>query len=246
MLLVLPNATFGRTGSRRRKTKALEQHGALLINLLYLELSLYKYLTSLTVAVSNYLSRKFETNVFQSGKKTKNWIELCFFSFSWFWRRELGHAECSFLSENGGKGFVKLGCNEQLRRSKASETKCGNGRIMGCQQFLMQSFKTWINIRWWKQSFCHINRKIFLFFLAALSSKIHPARLVFDRCWAEVFLSLRVSIRVHEVILESGGVFFLSPRQHVCIWCVSSNPFSRPLRRGINSLKSDGGIRPLL
>lgn len=150
------------------------------------------------------------------------------------------------LSENGGKGFVKLGCDKQLRRSKASETKCGNGRIMGCQQFLMQSFKMWINIRWWKQSFCHINRKIFLFFLAALSPKIHPARLVFDRCWAEVFLSLRVSIRVHEVILESGGVFFPSPRQHVCIWCVSSNPFSRPLRRGINSLKSDGGIRPLL
>ena len=58
--------------------------------------------------------------------------------------------------------------------------------------------------------------------------------------------SLWVSIRVHEVILQSGGVFFLSPHQHVCIWCVSSNPFSRPLRHGINSLKSDGGIRPLL
>lgn len=119
------------------------------------------------------------------------------------------------LSENGGKGFVKLGCDKQLRRSKASETKCGNRRIMGCQQFLMQSFKMWINIRWWKQSFCH--RKIFLFFLAALSPKIHPARLVFDRCWAEVFLSLRVSIRVHEVILESGGGF-LSFSASTCVY----------------------------
>lgn len=79
MLLVLPNATFGRTGSRRRKTKALEQHGALLINLLYLELSLYKYLTSLTVAVSNYLSSKFETNVFKAERKQKIEVNYVFF-----------------------------------------------------------------------------------------------------------------------------------------------------------------------
>lgn len=129
--------------------------------------------------------QKIWNKCFSKRKENKklNWI-MCFFPSADF-EGENSATQSVVLSENGGKGFVKLGCDKQLRRSKASETKCGNGRIMGCQHFLMQSFKTWINIRWWKQSFCH--RKIFLFFLAALSPKIHPARLVFDRCWAEVF-----------------------------------------------------------
>lgn len=83
---------------------------------------------------------------FKAERKQKIELNYVFFPSADF-EGENSATQSVVLSENGGKGFVKLCCNEQLRRSKASETKCGNGRIMGCQQFLMQSFKMWINIR---------------------------------------------------------------------------------------------------